>query len=290
MTEVGGSRDVLTDLLVGSISGSAGQFCGHPLDTIKVRLMKDSRGIYRNSVDCLVKTVRSEGFRGIWKGIVPPMISVGCYQAVAFASFSAALPLFTSEIEENASVSSLFAAGCLSGLATVLVTTPTDLVKIRLQLDTASSAADRKYRSALECFRGIYRTEGFRGLYRGALVTAWRDTASTGLYFAVYHVTKRTLRKYCESDSATELISGGLSGMLAWASIGPIDGIKTRVQAGPKTGTASLSMISVARDIQAEGGTRQLFRGAGPMVARAFVANAVIFSVYEECWRQIGRA
>ena len=97
-------------------------------------------------------------------------------------------------------------------------------------------------------------------------------------------------RKYCESDSATELISGGLSGMLAWASIGPIDGIKTRVQAGPKTGTASLSMISVARDIQAEGGTRQLFRGAGPMVARAFVANAVIFSVYEECWRQIGRA
>eukprot|EP00939_MAST-03C_sp_MAST-3C-sp1_P004323 g4323.t1 len=280
------SRDVFTDLVIGSISGAAGQFCGHPLDTIKVRLMKDSRGIYRNSVDCLVKTVRSEGFNGIWKGLVPPMISVGCYQAVAFASFSTALPMFTSKPEENASIWSLFGAGCLSGLATVIVTTPTDLVKIRLQLDTGTSASKRKYKGTLDCLRSIYSVEGFRGLYRGALVTSWRDTVSTGLYFAVYHIAKRTLCEYIDSDSVVELISGGLSGMVAWGSVGPLDGIKTRVQAGPKTGTASLSMISVARDIHAEGGTRKLFRGAGPMVARAFVANAVIFSVYEEAWRQ----
>ena len=66
----------------------------------------------------------------------PPLVSIAAYQAVCFASFSAALKVVTDEPEDKASVKSLFLAGSMSGAATVLVTTPADLIKIRLQLNT----------------------------------------------------------------------------------------------------------------------------------------------------------
>jgi hypothetical protein len=89
------------------------------------------------------------------------------YQAVCFASFSAALGLVTREPEATAPISSLFAAGCLSGACTVIVTTPTDLVKIKLQLQQSGQA---KYTGMLHCARSIIAAEGLAGIYRSVSI------------------------------------------------------------------------------------------------------------------------
>ena len=80
------------------------------------------------------------------------------------------------------------------------------------------------------------------------------------------------------------LFSGGIAGVVTWASIYPLDVIKTILQAQPwNTGlnTTSAQMhepsstIEVARRLHQKDGFKAFYRGLGVCSARAFVVNAV---------------
>jgi solute carrier family 25 carnitine/acylcarnitine transporter 20/29 len=94
------------------------------------------------------------------------------------------------------------------------------------------------------------------------------------------------------------LLCGGLAGVVTWASIFPLDVIKTRVQtqidhsepqrngehrgllaAQPKT--KRLSSFEIARQAYQSEGPQVFFRGLGICSVRAFVVNAVQWAVYE---------
>ena len=70
---------------------------------------------------------------------------------------------------------------------------------------------------------------------------------------------------------------GGVSGVVGWGVEIPADNIKNRHQAclGRKTLQQTLSVIL------ADGGLRQLYRGSGVILVRAFPANAATFIAYE---------
>lgn len=171
--------DTLLDLAAGSVGGGVGMLFGHPLDTVKVRMQRTPEA-YASMADCVRKTMRGEGVTGLFKGLSPPLVSIAVYQAICFASFSAALARVTDAPEAEATASSLFAAGSMSGLATVLVTTPTELIKIRLQLDKSGVGG---LRDMVRCAQIIYAGEGLLGFYRGTVATVYRDTWTTGMYF-----------------------------------------------------------------------------------------------------------
>uniref|UniRef100_A0A7S2W9D0 Mitochondrial carrier protein n=1 Tax=Rhizochromulina marina TaxID=1034831 RepID=A0A7S2W9D0_9STRA len=276
--------DVVIDLAVGSFAGAVGVLVGHPLDVIKVRMQQSSQ--YRSMLDCTVKTLRGEGPLGFLKGVGPPLASVAAYQAVCFASFNMALSAITTESEENASMGTLFAAGCISGAATVPVTTPTDLVKIRLQLQT--DAANRQYSGMIDCAAQIWRSEGWTGLLRGLEATAYRDVFATGFYFVAYHQVKRTCQRtgiFGERSEPAELFAGGCAGVASWGSASPFDVVKTRMQAeNAQMQTSALQYLF--RIIREEGYSR-LVRGLGPLLSRAFFVNAVTFYAYEEGLRLV---
>lgn len=282
-------RDVIQDFVAGSIGGGVGMVFGHPLDLIKARMMNDSVGMYRGMWHCLRKTLSHEGFGGFFKGIGPPLASVAIYQAVAFVSFSNALNLVSSsKTEADAPVFDLFLSGTLSGVATVAVTTPTDLLKIRLQLQRDSPGKGR-YKSTFDAAKQILRSGGPKALYQGTVATLWRDSWSTGLYFSIYHVCKREFEKadWIKSQTASELLAGGISGAAAWGSIVPLDVIKTRVQADlSKTLTMRSAIVSLFNEPD---GVTRFYRGTSPLILRAFLVNAVTFYAYEETWRQITR-
>lgn len=82
-------------------------------------------------------------------------------------------------------VSGLSAAG--AGAISALVTTPLDLVKTRIMLDSSSSSSSGKHRkSAPGMLRDILRTEGVRGVMRGgALRCAW-TALGAGVYLGSY--------------------------------------------------------------------------------------------------------
>lgn len=72
-------------------------------------------------------------------------------------------------------------------------------------------------------------------------------------------------------EAAVEVAAGGAAGVLAWASIYPIEVVKSRVQACDGS-----SAWAVWRELH-KGGWRGYFRGMPATLARAFVVNGAIF-------------
>uniref|UniRef100_A0A7N0UJD8 Uncoupling protein 3 n=1 Tax=Kalanchoe fedtschenkoi TaxID=63787 RepID=A0A7N0UJD8_KALFE len=73
--------------LASFMSGLAATTLSCPADVVKTRMMNQSEVCYRNSLDCLVKTVRVEGVKALWKGFLPTWARLGPWQFVFWVSY-----------------------------------------------------------------------------------------------------------------------------------------------------------------------------------------------------------
>ncbi|KAI1117865.1 mitochondrial carrier [Nemania sp. NC0429] len=232
-------------------------------------------------------------------------------------------------------------AGAIGGLATWIVSTPTERIKCRAQLASApgaqasssassTSTSPSTPSSSYQIARAIIRSEGFRGLYHGGVVTALRDSIGYGFYFWSYELGGRIVTSFLPQalgstaslnsggidngassagfftqETAKVLLSGGVAGVVSWVSIYPLDVVKTRVQgqvypgaavdpaAAPLLGThppRRKGAIQIAREAYREGGARVFFRGLTACSLRAFCVNAVQWFFYEEIMLRLGQS
>ncbi|XP_008806179.1 mitochondrial uncoupling protein 3 [Phoenix dactylifera] len=73
-------------------SGLSATALSCPADVVKTRMMNQASGkktqtLYRNSYDCLVKTVKFEGMMALWKGFFPTWARLGPWQFVFWVSY-----------------------------------------------------------------------------------------------------------------------------------------------------------------------------------------------------------
>jgi solute carrier family 25 carnitine/acylcarnitine transporter 20/29 len=197
--------------------------------------------------------------------------------------------------ELPASLAKVWCAGAAGGLASFVVSAPTELIKCRAQVSTDHATG------SWTIARDVWKREGLRGLYYGGGITSIRDAFGYGWYFWTYECSKQAVSSPTDTDRETAikvLLCGGLAGVVTWASIFPLDVVKTRVQTQllsvPKLGDGEretllqhqahekrLSTLEVARKAYQMEGAGVFFRGLGICSIRAFVVNAVQWAVYE---------
>ena len=174
------------DLAAGTLGGCAGIAAGQPLDTIKVRL-QSRPGHFSGVADCAVRTVRYEGLRGLFKGLVPPLVGNAPLNALLFAANGASIRTASAYRGLPASDLSqwdLYLCGCAAGFSACIVMCPTDLIKCQLQVQMGQ--AEPLFVGGMGCVRAMVAEAGvFGGVFRGFAVTALRDTPSYGIYFLV---------------------------------------------------------------------------------------------------------
>ncbi|CAK7242490.1 MAG: hypothetical protein STHCBS139747_003985 [Sporothrix thermara] len=283
-------------------------------------------------------------------GAAAPVLGYGALNALLFVSYRQAETFLTGSLSPSSSSGSsgslesvslaspsaptattTWIAGAVAGLATWIVSAPTELVKCRAQLALAAPTAANfpagpsqqppppKPHSSWAIARQVWRAEGVRGFFLGGTVTALRDSIGYGFYFWSYLLATDAWRRRYETaemeqptaaaspSAAATLLCGGLAGVVTWASVFPLDVIKTRVQAqtllppspasapllgGPSSATSAqsrrLSTLEITQLAYREGGMAVFFRGLGVCSARAFVVNAVQWAVYEWIMRELG--
>lgn len=72
------------------------------------------------------------------------------------------------------SLNKIWLAGAAGGLASWIVSSPTELVKCRAQLSSQGEV------SSWTIAKDIYRRQGFKGLYFGGAITSIRDSVGYG--------------------------------------------------------------------------------------------------------------
>lgn len=271
---------------------------------IKVRLQTQVPGVdgkmqFNGAWDCAVKTVRAEGVRGLYKGMSSPLTGVPPIYAVVFGAYGAAKRWMTpkdAKPEDLLSIPRVFAAGCVTGVATTVITVPVELVKARLQIQYARPAGTPAlYDGPLDCARKVLAKEGMRGLFRGTVATLWRDVPGSGVWFAAYEIVRRSAlkdgQKLSDLSPLVSLFAGGMAGVCNWLAVFPIDVIKSRIQTSEAGAylPGTRGMIQCGKDLVAKGGVQALFKGLSPALVRSFPANACCFLAVDLAMRVLNK-
>lgn len=280
-----------SDLISGGIGGMAGVLAGAPLDTIRIRQQQAVSG--RVSAPALLRsTLINEGFPALFRGMSYPLCTAALQNAVCFHSYGSATRHIMAPHANLAqcavpSLSQVFWAGCFAGLVQTFVVTPIDLLKIRLQLQTAVPGSPA-YRGPLRTLQSTLQTDGFCGLYRGAVITAIRDVPSHGVYFAAFEGAREWLtpgsreqRGSSRQSAAAIWAAGGIAGAVSWVSVYPFDVIKSRLQATSAAASPWRGWVDCAMQAVQNEGVGVFFRGLNATLCRAFLVNGAIFTAFE---------
>lgn len=287
-------------LINGGAAGIIGVTCVFPIDLIKTRLQNQraKQQIYKSMLDCLIKTLRSEGYFGMYRGAAVNLTLVTPEKAIKLAANDYFRHLLAKD-GMTLSLAKEMMAGCGAGTCQVIITTPMEMLKIQLQdagrlasqqivsrvpcsapgckLVTVSPVLARAYNvgpailprriSATQIAVELLHAQGIKGLYKGLGATLLRDVPFSVIYFPLFaHLNK------AKQDSLEErapffrsFLAGCVAGSVAAVSVNPCDVIKTRLQSmGKGRNEESYNGIrDCARKIWMNEGPLAFLKGAG---------------------------
>lgn len=129
--------DVAKDLTAGTVGGAAQLICGHPFDTIKVKLQSQPVPLpgqppkFSGAMDAVKQTIAAEGPRGLYKGMGAPLATVAAFNAVLFSVRGQMETLLRSQPGVPLTVYQQVLCGAGAGLAVSFLACPTELIKCR---------------------------------------------------------------------------------------------------------------------------------------------------------------
>lgn len=156
-------------------------------------------------------------------------------------------------------------------------------VRIRMQLQGQYKTA--KYSGSFDAAKKIFKKHGTKGLFNGFTATLARETAFCFNFFLFYEEFKRMYGVGPEYDLnfLQVFIGGGITGILTWGIIYPIDSLKSIAQAEPLNQSKKnyKGYIDLVRTYTAKKGIKPLYNGLNVCMLRSFPVNAITFSCYE---------
>ncbi|KAF8689194.1 hypothetical protein HU200_041980 [Digitaria exilis] len=204
-------------------------------------------------------------------------------------------------------------AGTVGGAAQLVVGHPFDTIKVKLQSQPSPPPGQPpRYAGAIDAVRQTLAAEGPRGLYKGM----GAPLATVAAFNAVLFTVRGQMEAVLRSDPgaplsvAQQVVAGAGAGAGAGFAVSflacPTELIKCRLQAqsvlataapAPAAAAAAATVaaapaaaaavkyggpIDVAKHVlRSEGGTRGLFKGLFPTLAREVPGNAIMFGTYE---------
>ncbi|KAF5025157.1 hypothetical protein F66182_2733 [Fusarium sp. NRRL 66182] len=177
----------------------------NPIWLVKTRLQLDKAqtkvgGVasrqYRNSFDCLAQVVRTEGVRGLYRGLsasylgtVETAMHLVMYERLK-VMIRYSLGGNDVSLGELGTWASTSGAAAGAKLAAVLITYPHEVVRTRLRQAPLENGVPR-YAGLVHCFQSVWRCEGVNGLYGGLTPHLVRSIPSAVITLGVYEFVLR---------------------------------------------------------------------------------------------------
>jgi len=185
----------------GAAAGVCGTLASYPFDVVRTRLVAQGKErVYRGTIDAASTLLRTEGPRGLFRGIVPTFWTIAPYSGLQFGFYSFFSKLLRLDRKADSSGGGGFAfsltsiiSGGLAGLCAKVAVYPFDTTKKRLQV--AGFEAGRRdmgrtgaYNGMVHCLSEIVRWEGLRGLFKGLSPGLIKAVATTSINFWLYEL------------------------------------------------------------------------------------------------------
>ncbi|KAI0828971.1 mitochondrial carrier [Trametes gibbosa] len=271
---------------LGGLAGGFGATIVYPIDLgerLNQRSTVVGQLLYKNSLDCVRKVLRNEGFRGFYRGLGPQLIGVAPEKAIKLTVNDfirgRAMDPETGRITLNWEL----VAGGTAGGCQVIFTNPLEIVKIRLQVQGEAAKLEGAVpKGAVHIIRQL----GLFGLYKGASACLLRDIPFSAIYFPAYaHLKKDVFHEGYNGKQLSffeTLTAAAAAGMPAAYFTTPADVVKTRLQVEARKGqTHYKGMGDAFVKIYREEGFKAFFKGGPARIIRSSPQFGFTLVAYE---------
>jgi len=179
-----------------------------------------------------------------------------------------------------------FGAGFLAGLVSRTTMAPLDRLKLIYQTHYKEGSRPPSILSGL---KQLYQRDGFKGLFRGNLMTVIRAGPETSIKLTVNEKLKALLSQNRPSNKPTKadsFIAGACAGVIANILTFPLGVLRTRLAASPP-GTYSGVFDAVKKMRATEGKITPFYRGLQPALISVIPNSGLQFMAYENLKRII---
>jgi len=221
------------------IASAAAEGVTFPLDITKTRLQ------LQGSADSLVQArrgmlatalgiIREEGFLNLYRGLTPACLRHFVYSGIRVTAYQIIREDILRRDEGGGfAVWKSILAGGSGGVIGQFCANPTDLVKVRMQIEGQRIARGEppRYQGTFHAFKSIFAEEGIRGLWKGWIPNCQRAMFVQIGDLAVYDISKQYLLLHTNlGDNPWLHTMCSINASIAAALFGtPADVIKTRM-------------------------------------------------------------
>ncbi|TMW60266.1 hypothetical protein Poli38472_000308 [Pythium oligandrum] len=239
-------RNFAVELILAGISTSGACIFSNPMEVVKTRmqlqgeLARDSTGKgpaptvrYRNFAHGFFTIARTEGLRGIQRGLLPGMAYQWAMNAPRLGLFEPLQKVYGATDPTHYSFPLRnIAAAATSGIIGAAIGSPLFLVKARIQAASSSAKlnAQYAYTGMVDGFRQILRTEGVAGLYRGVSGALPRVAMGSAAQLSTYTQAKNLVIAAGFTDGVSvQFGSSFVTGLVVATVMNPFDVVSTRL-------------------------------------------------------------
>jgi solute carrier family 25 (adenine nucleotide translocator) protein 4/5/6/31 len=171
------------NMMSGGLAGASSLVFVYSLDYARTRLANDAKSgkggerQFNGLVDVYVKTFKSDGIGGLYRGFVISCVGIIVYRGCYFGFFDTLQPLMlTGALKESFFAN--FALGWVVTITAGLASYPLDTVRRRMMMTSGEAV---KYKNSMDCAMTIMRGEGIKSFFKGAGANILRGVAGAGV-------------------------------------------------------------------------------------------------------------
>jgi len=166
----------------GGAAGAMSLCFVYSLDYARTRLANDAKSgakggerQFNGLIDVYSKTLKSDGFVGLYRGFVISCVGIIVYRGCYFGFYDSLKPIV---LGKDAGFFASFALGYIVTITSGLISYPVDTIRRRMMMTSGEAV---KYKGSVDCGMQIIRTEGFMSLMKGAGANILRGVAGAGV-------------------------------------------------------------------------------------------------------------
>merc|ERR1711953_557565 len=170
-----------TNITSGGVAGTLSLMFVYSLDFARTRLANDAKGKggerqFNGLIDVYVKTLKSDGIQGLYRGFTISAVGIFIYRGMYFGLFDTLKPLLIGG--KDSSVAASFILGWAVTVTAGLMSYPIDTIRRRMMM---TSGGGVKYKGSIDYGRQILANEGFMSMMKGAGANVLRGVAGAGV-------------------------------------------------------------------------------------------------------------
>lgn len=174
-----GNPSLLRKIISGALSGMIASSLANPTDLVKIRLQA-KHSPYTGMVDCFSKIIKADGFKGLYRGVLPTTVRAMILTASQLPSYDQAKHYLKNQQHWKEGIKTHLTCSLFASIVVATTTSPVDVIKSRWM------SKNGQYKTVVDCAINIFKNEGVRGFYKGYIFNWLRIGPHTVITFLVY--------------------------------------------------------------------------------------------------------